>query len=114
MASKTLSSSEFITFLLAVLGTDYDSIVTSITTHVDFLTPAQVYSHLLTHESRLTHQSIGLMASPEFSANTLRNTLATIPLEVVVSLMGREVLEDMVVAIEMVVWFCPLPTLLCT
>lgn len=66
---KTLTSLEFITFLLAGLGTDYESVVTSITTRVDPLTPAQVYSHLLTHESRLAHQQSTLTTTVELSAN---------------------------------------------
>lgn len=48
---KTLSSIDFITFFLAGLGTDYDSVDTSITTRVDHLSSTQVYSHPLTHES---------------------------------------------------------------
>ncbi|XP_040987834.1 uncharacterized protein LOC121235556 [Juglans microcarpa x Juglans regia] len=50
-AGKPSSSSDFVTFLLAGLGSDYESMVTSITTPVDALSPPQVYSHLLTHEA---------------------------------------------------------------
>lgn len=66
---KTLTSTEFITFLLASLGIDFDSVVTSTTTRVDPLNPAHVYSHLLKYESRLSHHQVTLTASPELSAN---------------------------------------------
>ncbi|XP_057954100.1 uncharacterized protein LOC131148416 [Malania oleifera] len=77
MDDKLIPSSDFITYLLDGLGSDYDSLVTSITTRVDPLTPAQVYSHLLTHEARLNHQSTTLTTSPEFFANTTQTKLAT-------------------------------------
>ncbi|XP_012840817.1 PREDICTED: uncharacterized protein LOC105961120 [Erythranthe guttata] len=69
MAGKVISPSEFVVFLLAGLGQDYDSIVTSITTRADSLSPAQVYAHLLNHESRISHQIRNLTANTEFSAN---------------------------------------------
>lgn len=43
-AGKILSSSDFIAYLLVGLGTNFDSVVTSITTRVNPLTPSQVYS----------------------------------------------------------------------
>lgn len=70
VVGKPLSSSEFITYFLACLGSDFDSMVTSITTHVDPLSLSQVYSHLLTHESKFSHQLIHLIATIEFSTNT--------------------------------------------
>lgn len=52
---KTLSSTEFITFLLASLQIEYESMITSKIIRVDSLTSAQVYNHLLIDESRLAH-----------------------------------------------------------
>lgn len=69
-SGKTLSSIEFTTFLLVGLGTNYDSVVTSIITRVDPLTSTQVYSHLLTHESRLALQHSNLTTSVELTANS--------------------------------------------
>ncbi|EYU33085.1 hypothetical protein MIMGU_mgv1a022287mg, partial [Erythranthe guttata] len=69
MAGKLVPSSEFIVFLLAGLGSDFDSVVTSITTQAVPLSPAQVYSHLLTHESRINHQLKDLTSSGDLSAN---------------------------------------------
>lgn len=66
---KPFSPSEFITHLLADLDSDYESVVTSITTQVDPLTPPQVYSHFLTYEARLSHQITALLASPKLSTN---------------------------------------------
>jgi hypothetical protein len=42
-------------FLLAGLGSDYDPVVTSVTTRVEPLFIEEFYKHLLTHESRLEH-----------------------------------------------------------
>lgn len=66
---RTLTSSEFITYLLAGLGKDYKSIVTSITTRVDPLSLAQLYSHLLIHKSRLAHQHTSITAFIKLLAN---------------------------------------------
>lgn len=74
MTGKTLSSFEFITYLLAGLGSDNESVVTSITTRADPLTTPQVYSHLLIHEARLTHQNHNLTISVELSANDISKT----------------------------------------
>lgn len=63
---KLLSNSKFITFLLAGLGSDFESVITSITTRVDPLTPTQVYGYLLNHEARLYHQTTNLISSLEF------------------------------------------------
>lgn len=66
-AGKTLSPIEFTTYLLAGLGADYDSLVTSIMTRLDLLSPEEVYNHLLTHESRLSHPNITTTAlDPSF------------------------------------------------
>lgn len=74
MIGKTLSPPEFITYLLAGLNSNYESVVTSITTRANPLTPSQVYSHLLTHEARLSHQNHNLTASVEISANYTNKT----------------------------------------
>lgn len=69
IASKSLHSIEFITYLLAGLGTDFESVVTCITTRVDPLSPSQVYSHLLNHETCIFHQTLTLTSSRVFFAN---------------------------------------------
>ena len=51
-----LNDFEIISFLLAGLGSKYDSFVTSVTTRVDPLTVDELYGHLLAHELRLEHQ----------------------------------------------------------
>lgn len=66
---KTLTLTNFITFLFAGPCIDYDSIVTFITKRVYPLSPTKVYSHLLTHESRLVHQQTTLTAPVKFSTN---------------------------------------------
>ncbi|KAF5442908.1 hypothetical protein F2P56_035516 [Juglans regia] len=68
-AGHSLLDSEFTIFLLAGLGTDYESLVTSLTTRPDPLTPHQLYSYLLNHESRLSHQTNSLLSNTSISAN---------------------------------------------
>lgn len=75
---QPLSSSEFAVYLLTGLGTDYDPLVTSLTTRVDPLSPQQIYNFLLAHESRLSHQAQTMLATH----NTLvkqPNTFTTSP-----------------------------------
>lgn len=69
ISGKTLSFVEFIIYLLAGLESDFESVVTSVTTRVDPLSPSQVYNHLLTHEVQLLHHTHHLTSSLEFSAN---------------------------------------------
>jgi hypothetical protein len=50
---QPLNDFELIAFLLAGLGSNYDSFVTSITTYVTPMTLDDLYGHLLAHEHRL-------------------------------------------------------------
>ena len=47
---QPLNDFEVVSFLLASLGLDYDSFVTSMTTRVDPLSIEDLYGHLLVHE----------------------------------------------------------------
>jgi hypothetical protein len=49
---KRLEDEEFISYLLRGLPSDYDSLVTSITTRPDAYTISDVYAHLLSYEAR--------------------------------------------------------------
>jgi hypothetical protein len=68
---QPLNDFELISFLLAGLGSDYDSFVTSVTTRVEPLSLEDLYGHLLAHEQRLAHNiaSIDLShAGAQFAA----------------------------------------------
>ncbi|WVZ49109.1 hypothetical protein U9M48_000490 [Paspalum notatum var. saurae] len=52
---KPLQDEEFISYLLRGLPSDYDSLVTSITTRPDSYTVSDVYAHLLSFETRHEH-----------------------------------------------------------
>ncbi|KAF5459789.1 hypothetical protein F2P56_019707 [Juglans regia] len=69
-ARQPLSSSEFIIYLLAGLGSDYESIVMSITTRPEPLTTPQVFSYLLNHEAHLQHQNNTLLSGTQLAANS--------------------------------------------
>lgn len=69
-ASHPLSPSEFTIYLLARLGFDYESIMTSITTRLKTLSTFQIFSYLLNHESRLAHQTHSLLSTNPISTNT--------------------------------------------
>lgn len=45
--------SEFVPYLLASLGIEYDAIVSSVITHLDLISLDKLLGHLLTHEARL-------------------------------------------------------------
>jgi len=52
---QPLKDSELISYLLAGLGSDYDPLITSITTRIDPITLDELFGYLLTHEQRLEH-----------------------------------------------------------
>ncbi|KAF5469302.1 hypothetical protein F2P56_013386, partial [Juglans regia] len=69
VGGHALSDSQFSVFLLAGLGTEYESLITSLTTRPDPISIHQLYSFLLNHESRLAHQSTSLLSGTTFVAN---------------------------------------------
>jgi hypothetical protein len=69
--NQPLNEFEAVSFLLAGLGTDYDSFVTSGTTRVEPLLLDEIYGHFLAHEQRIQHQLSSLdvsLASAHFAA----------------------------------------------
>jgi hypothetical protein len=52
---EPLKASELISYILAGLGSNYDPLITSITTRIDPVSLKDLYGHLLTHEQRLDH-----------------------------------------------------------
>ncbi|KAF5465900.1 hypothetical protein F2P56_015863 [Juglans regia] len=70
VGGHALSDSQFSVFLLAGLGTEYESLITSLTTRPDPISIHQLYSFLLNHESRLAHQSTSLLSGTTFAANS--------------------------------------------
>jgi hypothetical protein len=76
---EPLKESETISYILAGLSTDYDPLVTSITTRVDPISMEDLYGHLLTHEQRievhnfapdLSSSSVNVAQRHTFSFNT--------------------------------------------
>jgi hypothetical protein len=56
-AGQPLNEFESLSFVLAGLDIDFDSIVTTISTRGDTMPLKDLYSHLLIHEQRIEHQS---------------------------------------------------------
>ena len=50
-----LKGSELVSYILVDLGSDYDPLITSITTRIDLVSLKDLYGHLLTHEQCLEH-----------------------------------------------------------
>ncbi|KAF5446599.1 hypothetical protein F2P56_032214 [Juglans regia] len=67
-ASAPISSDEFTSYLLVDLNSDYDALVTSVTARLELMSPEELYSFLLTLESRLVHSN-HLPMSTTLSAN---------------------------------------------
>uniref|UniRef100_A0A2N9F027 Reverse transcriptase Ty1/copia-type domain-containing protein n=1 Tax=Fagus sylvatica TaxID=28930 RepID=A0A2N9F027_FAGSY len=68
-----LDSFELVSFFLAGLGSEYDSLVTSVQTRADPLSIEDLYGHLLTHEIRLAHNQPAVdlsLANANFTAPT--------------------------------------------
>ena len=55
-AVSNMSNKDFVLCLLAGLGSDYNSIVTTINTQPEGTTLSDVYGMLLSHENRIEHQ----------------------------------------------------------
>jgi hypothetical protein len=53
LAGQPLKSDEILTYVLAGLGQEYDSLVSTITSHSDVVTLKELYSLLLIAESRI-------------------------------------------------------------
>jgi hypothetical protein len=53
--AQPLPLHESLSFLLAGLGSDYDSLVTSVQTQINPISLEDIYGHLLSHELRLSH-----------------------------------------------------------
>lgn len=66
---KALFSTEFTTYLLIGLGSDFDSLVTFVTNHLVPPSTEEIFSHLLTHEAWLTHQTSSFSSPSEVIAN---------------------------------------------
>lgn len=56
-AGQPLSDDESISYILAGLGSDFDPLVTSVTTRLEPMSLEELYNHLLTHEMRIDHQN---------------------------------------------------------
>lgn len=53
-AGQVISDTELVVYLLTGLGTDYDSIITSLSTRPILPSSSQVLSYLMVHEARLS------------------------------------------------------------
>jgi hypothetical protein len=62
-AGQHLNDFESISYLLAGLGSEYDPLVTSITTRLDPLSLDEIYGHLLSQEMRIEHNLSSTKAS---------------------------------------------------
>lgn len=57
---QPLRDEEVISYLLYGLGEEYDSLVTSVTTHIDVVSLSDLYAHLLAFELRLEQRNPNL------------------------------------------------------
>ncbi|KAF5466950.1 hypothetical protein F2P56_016828, partial [Juglans regia] len=64
-----LPTSEFTIYLLEGLGSDYESLVTSLSTRPNPLSISQFYSYLMNHESRFSLQTNTLLSPTSLTAN---------------------------------------------
>ncbi|XP_017700725.1 uncharacterized protein LOC108511659 [Phoenix dactylifera] len=79
-AGHSLSNVDIESYLLAGLGSDYNPFVTMVTTRLDSLSLEELYCHLLTHESCLTHnnQPFSLADITDPSANVATRNSSTL------------------------------------
>lgn len=70
---EPLKDSELISYILAGLGPEYDSLVITITTWIDPISLDTLYGYLLAHEQRLEQ----LHSAPDFSISTAKTCMFT-------------------------------------
>ncbi|KAF0925752.1 hypothetical protein E2562_017309 [Oryza meyeriana var. granulata] len=70
---KWLEDEELIAYMLRGLGSDYDSLVTSITTRTDAYSISDVYAHMLDYEIRQEHKWSNDSAKLFFQPGCLKN-----------------------------------------
>ena len=63
MIGKRLEDDEVIAYMLRGLGSEYDPLVTSLTTCVDAVTISDVYAHMLSYELRLEHNNSSIQVN---------------------------------------------------
>lgn len=68
-----LPDEEIVSYMLAGLDSDYDLLVTSITTRADPMTLTDLYPHMLSYKARKEQQNGGLQISNS-NANNVRRT----------------------------------------
>jgi hypothetical protein len=72
---KPLSNCEVVSYILARLGSEYDSFVTTVTTKIDPIMLDELYGHLMTFESRLEQNNAAVnIAFPSANIVTKTNT----------------------------------------
>lgn len=69
ITGRPLPLAEFVPYLLAMLGPDYNALVSFVTTRLEPISPKELLGHLLTHEARLLHHSDMSTPPAEASAN---------------------------------------------
>lgn len=90
-----------VTYLLVGLGPEYDSFVTSVTTHLEPLSLKQIYGHLLLHESRLKHHSTTITSSINMSVVVAIEEVVVIVVETVVVAVTSTTKEVEIVAVQL-------------
>lgn len=76
-AGQPISDSEFVIYLLAGLGSEYDSLVTSLSTQPNLPKSQQVLPYLFNFESRSTRNTEALLSTPPSANNTQTQTPTT-------------------------------------
>ena len=82
-AGQPLNDYESTSCLLFGLGTEFDSVVASLSTHGEAMSIEDLYSHLLIHEQRLEHHSS--TTEPAFPS---ANLVVSIYYRLIVGLLG--------------------------
>ncbi|KAJ0962599.1 hypothetical protein J5N97_027721 [Dioscorea zingiberensis] len=69
---RPLEDEEIITYLLAGLDSEFDPLVTSVTTRTDAMSLSDIYAHLLSFEMRLEHHNTSFQVSVPSVNNVAR------------------------------------------
>jgi hypothetical protein len=94
---QPLNDFEAVSFLLAGLGSEFDLLVTSVTTRVDPISRDDIYGLLLAHKMRLEQQMVNTDLS-NASTHVTARILALLASVIVASMLPMDVDSQMVVA----------------
>lgn len=79
-AGHPMHEEEIVSYILCGLGSDYDSVVTSVSTRMDPVGLNELYAHLINYELRVEHNEGGQQINHMQTLKLIRTTVEEVKL----------------------------------